>query len=74
MAIVSRRSAVIALVLLVSYAYFYQAGGWNANSRFDLVRAIVEQGTVVIDAYHTNTGDKSRYNGHYYTDKAPGHR
>jgi hypothetical protein len=72
MATVAWRSAVIAVALFVSYAYFYQAGGWNANSRFDLVRAIVEQGTVVIDAYHTNTGDKSLYNGHHYTDKAPG--
>ena len=72
MAIARRQTALLALTLLVSYAYFYQAGGWNANSRFDLVRALVERGTVAIDAYHTNTGDKAIYNGHYYSDKAPG--
>lgn len=57
---------------LCAYAYFYQAGGWNQNSRFDLTRALVEQGSASIDAYHHNTGDKSRREGHYYCDKAPG--
>ena len=69
----SRRAAV-ALFLLAfgAYAWFYQAGGWNQNSRFDLTRAIAEHGTVRIDAYAANTGDKSLRGGHYYCDKAPG--
>jgi hypothetical protein len=66
------RVLLIAAVVLVSYAYFYQGGGWNQNSRFDLVRAVVEQGTLSIDAYHENTEDKAFANGHYYSDKAPG--
>ncbi|MCX7918413.1 MAG: hypothetical protein N3A72_02160 [bacterium] len=33
--------------------------------------AIVEQGTVCIDSYHQNTGDKAFYQGHYYSDKGP---
>ena len=66
------RALLIAAVVLVSYAYFYQGGGWNQNSRFDLVRAVVEQGTLRIDAYHENTSDKAFANGHYYSDKAPG--
>jgi len=66
------RALVIAGVVLISYAYFYQGGGWNQNSRFDLVRAVVEQGTLRIDAYHENTDDKAFANGHYYSDKAPG--
>jgi hypothetical protein len=65
-------AALLVAVLLVSYAYFYQAGGWNQNSRFALVRAIVEGGTVRIDAYHGATGDKVVVGGHFYTDKAPG--
>ena len=56
----------------VSFAYFYEGGGWNQNSRFDLLRAIVEQHTLRIDAYHENTGDKAHFQGHYYSDKAPG--
>ena len=59
-------------VIFFSYAYFYEGGGWNQNSRFDLVRAIVEQGTLRIDGYDENTGDKAFANGHYYSDKAPG--
>jgi hypothetical protein len=65
-------AALLVALLLVSYAYFYQAGGWNQNSRFALVRAIVEGGTVRIDAYHGATGDKVVVGGHFYTDKAPG--
>ncbi|MBT8495157.1 MAG: hypothetical protein KJO07_19075, partial [Deltaproteobacteria bacterium] len=58
--------------LLLSLAYFYQAGGWNQNSRYDLVRALAERGTVRIDSYHRNTGDKARLGGHFFSDKAPG--
>ena len=54
------------------FAYFYQAGGWNQNTRFDLVRAIVEQGTVRIDRFEKNTGDKAKRGKHFYADKAPG--
>ena len=60
------------LLLFVSYAYFYQAGGWNQNTRFNLVRAILNDGTVQVDRYHDNTGDKAYFDGHYYSDKAPG--
>jgi hypothetical protein len=59
-------------MVLGAYAFFYQAGGWNQNSRFDLTRAIVERGTSQIDAYHRNTGDKARRGEHFYCDKAPG--
>ena len=65
------RLALFVLVFGV-YAYFYQGGGWNQNSRFDLTRALVEQGTASIDDYQANTGDKARVNGRFYCDKAPG--
>jgi hypothetical protein len=55
-----------------SFTYFYEGGGWNQNSRFDLLRAIVEKHTLQIDAYHENTQDKAHFQGHYYSDKAPG--
>jgi hypothetical protein len=67
-----RADWVLAITLVLSYAYFYQAGGWNQNSRFDLIRAIVEQGTTRIDAYVDNTGDRALVDGHAYSDKAPG--
>jgi hypothetical protein len=71
---VLRRRVEVPLLALIlgAYAYFYQAGGWNQNSRFDLTRAIVEQGTLSIDAFQDNTGDKAQRDGHWFTDKAPG--
>jgi hypothetical protein len=47
-------------------------GGWNEKSRLALTRAIVENGTIAIDIFEKGTGDKAYYNGHYYSDKAPG--
>jgi hypothetical protein len=58
--------------LLASYAYFYQAGGWNQNSRFALVRAMLERHSLQIDAYQLHTGDKAIWRDHYYSDKPPG--
>jgi hypothetical protein len=64
---------LIAAALLFSYSYFYgNREGWNQASRFDLVRAIVEQRRLNIDAYHENTADKVLWKGHFYSDKAPG--
>jgi hypothetical protein len=63
---------VLGVALFVSYAYFYQAGGWNQNSRFALDRAILERHTLQIDEYRLHTGDIAVWQGHYYSDKAPG--
>jgi hypothetical protein len=64
---------LIALVLFFSYSYFYgNRDGWNQASRFDLVRAIVEQHRLSIDTYNENTSDKALWQGHFYSDKAPG--
>lgn len=66
------------MLLAVSYAYFYQDPAWNGNSRFALAVSFVRDGTLTIDAFHDKpesglaTGDKSFYNGHYYSDKAVG--
>ena len=56
-----RRTQILLFILgLGVYSYFYQAGGWNQNARFDLVRGIVEEGSAKIDRYHENTGDKGQ--------------
>ena len=65
-------ASLLGLASFLSFVYFYEGGGWNQNSRFDLVRAIVERHTLQIDAYHENTQDKAHFQGHYYSDKAPG--
>lgn len=68
----AKQALIIGFVAFASYAYFYSGGGYNQNTRFDFVRAIVERSTLSIDAYHENTGDKAFKDGHYYSDKAPG--
>lgn len=67
-----RRALLIAAVLFVSYVYFYPGPGWNQNSHFYLAKALLEQHTVRIDRYRNFTGDEAFYEGHYYSDKAPG--
>jgi hypothetical protein len=72
-----RKDAVIIFCLLAFvFAYFYQDGGWNANSRFGLIFAMVQERRLTIDSFHntwnTVTNDKAYYNGHFYSDKAIG--
>ena len=67
-----RERTTLFVLLFVSFAYFYQAGGWNQNSRFALVRAITNEGTLNIDPFKNATGDKAESRGHFYSDKAPG--
>ena len=64
--------AALFAAALGTYAYFFQGGGWNQNSRFNLVRAIVEEHTIVVDDYVRNTGDIAIRDGRNYCDKAPG--
>ncbi len=59
-------------MLAASYGFFHQGGGWNQAIRMDLTWAMVERGTVAIDAYAANTGDVAIYEGHLYSTKAPG--
>jgi hypothetical protein len=60
-------------LLALSYLYILPRwADWNQNSRFNLVLALVNDGTVTIDRYVENTGDYAYYGGHYYSDKAPG--
>jgi hypothetical protein len=65
-----------AAVFLATCLLSQPSTGWNVNSRFDLVFAVVDHHTLSIDAYHDTppyeTGDKAVYNGHYYSDKTIG--
>ena len=67
------QALLITATLLISFSYFPDLrGGWNQDSRFDLTRAIVENHSLYIDGYDENTGDKAFWEGHFYSDKAPG--
>lgn len=61
------------IVLMISYAYFIPRwADQSANSRMDMIVAVVDQHTFQIDQYVKNTVDYAQYNGHYYSDKPPG--
>jgi hypothetical protein len=72
----NRPLLVVGFMLLFAAVSFYQDPEWNGNSRLLLTRAVVEQGTVRVDAYQSNpdwhTEDIALYNGHYYSDKGIG--
>jgi len=67
---------IIFCLLAFVFAYFYQNGEWNGNSRFDLIFAMVQERRLTIDTFQNqpgmDTGDKAYFNGHYYSDKAVG--
>ncbi len=68
-----RTFLLLGALLLLSYAYVLPRwADWSQNSRLDLVRALSERHDVVIDDYVVNTGDYALYEGHAYSDKAPG--
>ncbi|HET7876213.1 MAG TPA: hypothetical protein VFN71_11900 [Methylomirabilota bacterium] len=65
----SSRGPLVVLLLFLCYAWFIPRAGrsdWAASARADLVLAVAERGTLTIDAYHDNTGDKALFAGHYY--------
>jgi hypothetical protein len=61
----------LALGLFWSFAYFYQGGFDNQNARFDLTLSIAFEHTLAIDAFHENTLDKARHDGHFFLEKSP---
>ncbi|MCC5877008.1 MAG: hypothetical protein JJU11_12380 [Candidatus Sumerlaeia bacterium] len=70
-----RWSAILVfLAVFVAMAIpYHPRTGWNVNTRLNLVFAVVERGTIVIDEYHEtppyDTGDKAYFEGHFYSDK-----
>ena len=61
------------VVTLLTFAYFYQAADHSTGSRFDLVRSILERGSLWIDGYcGYNTADIVELRSHIYSNKAPG--
>ncbi|MBC8500293.1 MAG: hypothetical protein ISS25_02665 [Nanoarchaeota archaeon] len=56
----------------IIFSSFSMYINWNENSRLDLTLAIVDDGSLSIDSYYKNTGDRAYYKGHYYSEKVPG--
>lgn len=70
----SIRTAVwLAGFLLVCFVYFLPRWhDWNQDARLDVTMSIVNHATIDIDAYASNTRDRDYFDGHYYSNKAPG--
>ena len=49
--VLTRADALVFTLALVGMGYFHQGGGWNQNSRFAMVRAMVEDGSLSIDSH-----------------------
>lgn len=70
------------IFFFITYAYFFQGGGWTENTRICLTRAMLHEGTFSINSFKedsldppfefVNTGDWAFRDGHYYTNKSPG--
>jgi hypothetical protein len=60
------------VLLLASYAFFWQARDWNTSTRLMLTYALVDRGTLQLDGLENQTGDIAYYRSHYYLDKLPG--
>ncbi len=72
----NRSSGIVASavggILLVSYAFFWQARDWNISSRLMLTYALTDRGTVEITGLEDHTRDRARIGRRYYSDKLPG--
>ncbi len=68
-----RLETALFIIPFLSYAYFYQGSDQSIAARFDLMRSILERGTIWIDGFcGYNTADIITFGGHYYSVKAPG--
>ncbi|MDA1138942.1 MAG: hypothetical protein O3B01_10200 [Planctomycetota bacterium] len=73
----ARIRRILFIGVFITYAWFFQGGGWNQNARYDQVWRLVEDGTFDINEYfedptRRNTNDFSFYQGRYYPNKPPG--
>ncbi len=65
-------------ILLLSLSVFFLGAwihpndNWNQHSRLTVLHALYADQSFAIDRFQRHTGDKAFYEGHYYSDKAPG--
>ena len=73
--LLQRRGNEIAVFLITLVCFTYFLPRWadqSANSRLNMIVAVVDDGTFRIDKYVHNTTDYAKVGDHYYSDKAPG--
>lgn len=66
MAPLRRLEWLLFVTCFVAFAWFHQGGGWNQNSRFAEVRAIVEEGRFAIDDFLVYKVDPKDPSGRHF--------
>lgn len=64
--------AFLCFFVLFIYTHQIKFDGPTPVSRLDLLHCLVTEHTFRIDSVEQNTSDKAHYQGHWYSDKAPG--
>jgi hypothetical protein len=62
---------LIVLVAVATLGFFYKLN-WQDISRLALTQSVALDGSLRIDRWAEQTGDKAAFDGHFYSDKAPG--
>ena len=72
MKLLNRKELILLLFLLTTYTFFIQNSGAEQRSFLALTLSLHNEHSLIIDPYAEMTPDKAFYDGHYYSDKAPG--
>lgn len=67
-----RHEALLLLLVGAAALSFVYKLNWQDTSRLSLTQSFALDRSLRIDRWAEQTGDKARYGGHFYTDKAPG--
>ena len=78
-----RAERLLFILVVFSHGYFYAGTAWNQVARYNTIYSLVnpdtpDYGTFRINYYNAHpprgvgTGDWARYQGNYYSNKAPG--
>lgn len=63
---------VVVITVFLTYAAFIQPDNPNTTSRLGWILNLMQDGDFSLGGYADLTIDKAVYDGHYYSDKAPG--
>lgn len=76
MKILNKKEVKLFFTFFIVYLAFINVWDWNDLSIIDFSLAMAYKGELYIDDLievpNLNIGNKAYYNGHYYSDKAPG--
>lgn len=67
----SRKTLVVSCVAFAALAFVYPLNAQDP-SRLALTQSLALRASISIDPYASETGDRARHGGHWYSDKAPG--